>query len=175
MDSRNQVCEALGFINGGDDEVMEINGDLLMSLMDESSLVDDHHHEAESDDDQDRLNSLIRSFEAEIASGTNNKKNSESLDQSWTMTTGHVEGQDYYLASSKDDEFGVEWVNMDFMPSSPSDHHDNSWCIDDPYYYDDGVLDVENSLKEYEGYAMEEQNECNNNSFWQESYYNLVR
>ncbi|KAL1299858.1 hypothetical protein HN51_044406 [Arachis hypogaea] len=170
----HQVCETLGFING-DDEVMEINGAFLISLMDESSF-DDDHDAAESDDDHDdRLNSLIRSFEAEIiTSGSNNNKNMELghgdySESSWTMM-GHVDGQDY-LASSND-EFGVEWVDMDFVPSSPCDHHDNScWCIDDPY---DGVVVENNSLKDYEGYVIEEQNDSNS-LFWQDSYYNIVR
>ena len=154
----SQVCETLAFINGDDEvremEVLQIKGALLMSLMEESPSD-------ESDDD--RLNTLIRSFEAEISgskmqghdsasTGSELASNIGEDTQSWNM--GHVDGQDYWASSS--DEFGVEWVDMDFMPCSPCD--DKSWCID-PY----GIQN--------DGFAMEEQGY---NCFWQYSY-NLVR
>ncbi|KAK7244013.1 hypothetical protein RIF29_38830 [Crotalaria pallida] len=161
----SQVSEILAFNNGEDDgvsemEVMEINGSLLMSLMEESPCD-------ESDDDQ--LDSLIKSFEAEISGSKMDGHDSASTGselvisnigedtQSWNI--GEMDGQDYYWASSS--EFGVEWVDMDLMPSSPFD--DKSWLID---HYGDGM-----DNKVYDGFAM---GEHGFNSLWQDSY-NLVR
>ncbi|KAK7324444.1 hypothetical protein VNO77_28000 [Canavalia gladiata] len=161
----SQVCETLAFINGDDGvrgmEVLQINGALLMSLMDESSPSD------ESDDD--RLDSLIRSFEAEISgskmgdhdstsigSELMNNMEEEGTNQSWNM--GEFDGQEYWVSSS---EFGVEkWVDMDLMPSSPFE--DRSWCIDSCQDERDGMV---NSLKVYDGLYM---GEHGYNSFWQD-------
>ncbi|XP_027344027.1 uncharacterized protein LOC113856426 [Abrus precatorius] len=160
----SQVCETLAFINGDDGvsgmEVLQINGSLLMSLMDES-LLDD-----ESDDD--RLDSLIRSFEAEISGSKMGDHDSTSIGsefmsnmeegatQSWEI--GEIDGQEYWASSS---EFGVEWVDMDFMPSSP--FQDRSWCVDT---YGDERDGIANTLKVCDGFAMGEHGY--NNSFWQD-------
>lgn len=153
----SQVCETLAFINGDDGvsgmEVMEINGSLLMSLMEEPPS---------DENDDDRLNSLIRSFEAEIISGSKMDGHDsastgselvsnigEDNNQSWNI--GQMDGQDCWASSS---EFGEEWVHMDFMPSSPCD--DRSWFID-PYG------DVTDGM---DGFAM---GEYGYNSFWQDS------
>ncbi|KAI4323118.1 hypothetical protein L6164_022749 [Bauhinia variegata] len=161
-----QVCENLAMING-DDEVKEmelfgINGDLLLSLMEESQ--DD-----ESDDD-DRLDSLIRSLEAEI-SGTamedelaSNGSQPQDGQSSWII--GAIEdGQDYWAESSCD--LDMECVDMDVMPSSPWDAR--SWCIDSYGGEMDGISDIlyVNNLKMENGFAMGEQAY---NSFWKESY-----
>ncbi|OIW11623.1 hypothetical protein TanjilG_31902 [Lupinus angustifolius] len=127
----SQVCEALAFMNGDDGvsemEVMEINGALLMSLMEESPSD-------ESDDD--RLDNLIRSFEAEITSGSKKMEGHNSAcigsefvsnigeeNQSWII--GEMDGQDCWGSSS---EFGMEWVDMDVITYSPCDNR--SWFID---------------------------------------------
>ncbi|CAL0326467.1 unnamed protein product [Lupinus luteus] len=128
----SQVCETLAFMNGDDGlsemEVMEINGALLMSLMEESPSD-------ESDDD--RLDNLMRSFEAEIRSGSKNMEGhnysasigSEFVSnigedtQSWII--GEMDGQDCWTSSS---EFGMEWVDMDVIAYSPCDNR--SWFID---------------------------------------------
>lgn len=162
----SQVCEALAFINKDEgvremEEVLEINGGaLLMSLMDESSPSD------ESDIDE-RLDGLIRSFEAEIISGSKMEGHDDSSDSgsqqelmsnieedaescSWNM------GQDYWASSpSSDHGFGVEWVDMDLMPSSPFDYG-SSWCVD-PCGDEMGVVVVDNFNMVCEGvFHMEE-------------------
>ncbi|RDX71763.1 hypothetical protein CR513_48839, partial [Mucuna pruriens] len=161
----SQVCETLAFING--DDGMQINGALLMSLMEEPSPSD--HHES---DDDDRLDSLIRSFEAEISGSkmgdhdstssmgselimSNNME--ECATQSWNM--GEVDhGMECWASSS---EFGVEWVGMDLVPPSPFE--DRSWCFDpcgDEYYA------MANNFKVYDGFALGEHGY--NISLWQD-------
>lgn len=158
----SQVCETLAFINGDDGvsgmEVMEINGSLLTSLMEEPPS---------DENDDDRLDSLIRSFESEISgskmegqghdlafTGSELVTNiGEDNNQLWNM--GQMDGQDCWASSS---EFGVEWVDMDLMPSSPCD--DRSWFIE-PYGDEKDGMD---------GFVM---GEHGFNSFWQDSY-NLV-
>ncbi|KAK7272642.1 hypothetical protein RJT34_29371 [Clitoria ternatea] len=94
----SQVCETLGLINGDDGvrgmEVWEMNGALLMSLMEEPSQSE------ESDDD--RLDSLIRSFEAEISGGKM--------------------GDDEFANASmmEEDEY---WVDMDLVPFDCGDDY----------------------------------------------------
>ncbi|ESW21325.1 hypothetical protein PHAVU_005G061600 [Phaseolus vulgaris] len=123
----SQMCESLALIKGDDE--LQINGALLMSLMEEPSPSD------ESDDD--RLDSLIRSFEAEIsgskmgdhddsASSTGSEMfESNDMEESGTqsLNMGEIE---YWANSSS--EFGVGWVDMDLVPSSPFE--DRSWCVD---------------------------------------------
>jgi len=124
----SQIFEGLALIKGNDG--LQINGALLMSLMEEPSPCD------ESDDD--RLDSLIRSFEAEIsgskmgdhddsASSTGSEMyESNDMEECATQTLNMGE-IDWANSSS---EFGVGWVDMDLVPSSPFE--DKSWCVD-PY------------------------------------------
>ena len=161
----SQVCETLAFING--DDGLKINGALLMSLMEEPSPSD------ESDDD--RLDSLIRSFEAEISGskmGDHHDSSSigseilmsnniieECASQSWNNNMGEIDGVECW-ANSSSSEFGVEWVDMDFVPSSPFE--DRSWNLDpcgDEYA-------MANNFKGYDGFALGEHGYYN--SLWQD-------
>ncbi|XP_020233609.1 uncharacterized protein LOC109813767 [Cajanus cajan] len=165
----SQVCETLAYINGDEGvrgmEALQINGALLMSLMEESSPSDNHD---ESDDD--RLDSLIRSFEAEI-SGSNKmggdhdhdlaskgsefvSKMEECANQTWNIM-GDVDGVEYWGSSSS--EFGVEWVDMDLVPLEDR----SNWCVDpcgDEYA-------MANNFKVYDGFAL---GEHGYNSLWQD-------
>ncbi|CAJ1957850.1 unnamed protein product [Sphenostylis stenocarpa] len=122
----SQTGDGLAFING--DDGLQINGALLMSLMEEPA--------ASCEGDDDRLDSLIRSFEAEI-SGSKMEDHDDSASstgsemfmsndmeecgtQSWNM--GEIEW------GNSSSEFGVGWVDMDLVPSSPFE--DKSWCVD---------------------------------------------
>ncbi|XP_061352169.1 uncharacterized protein LOC133297118 [Gastrolobium bilobum] len=159
----SQVCETLAFINDDDGvrgmEVLEINGALLMSLMEESPS---------EESDNDRLDSLIRSFEAEISgnkimgchdsASTELMSNIEEDTQLWNI--GEMDGQDYWASSC---EFEVEFVDMDLMPSSPCD--DGSWFIDP--FDDEKNNGMANNLMVYDGFAM---GEHGYNSLWQENY-----
>ncbi|KAG4947492.1 hypothetical protein AAZX31_15G232500 [Glycine max] len=162
----SQVCETLTFING--DDGLKINGALLMSsLMEEPSPSD------ESDDD--RLDSLIRSFEAEISGSKmgdhhdsssigseilmSNNIMEECATQSWNNNMGEIDGMECWAHSSSS-EFGVEWVDMDFVPSSPFE--DRSWNLDpcgDEYA-------MANNFKGYDGFALGEHGYYN--SLWQD-------
>jgi len=99
----SQVCETLAY-------GVEIKDDLLMSLMEELPCD-------ESNDE--RLDSLIRSFEAEISEnkmgghdnsatciGSQLKSNFEDYSESWNIEE-IMKGLD----------FGVEWVDMDLTSS----------------------------------------------------------
>ena len=108
----SQVCETLAYD-------VEMKGDLLMSLMEELPCD-------ESNDE--RLDSLIRSFEAEISESKMgghdnstcigsqlNSNFKEDYSESWNIGRVVEEGYD----------FGVEWVDMDLIPSFQFD--DGSW------------------------------------------------
>ncbi|KAL2331216.1 hypothetical protein Fmac_018797 [Flemingia macrophylla] len=168
----SQVCETLAFINGEGVrgvEALQINGALLMSLMEESSPSD--HHES----DDARLDSLIRSFEAEI-SGSNkmgcevnhdhdhdlSSKGSEfvsKMEECTTQTTWNIMGEvdevEYWGSSPS--EFGVEWMDMDLVPFEDR----SNWCVDpcgDEYA-------MASNLKLYDGFAL---GEHGYNSLWQD-------
>ncbi|CAL5187236.1 unnamed protein product [Lathyrus oleraceus] len=145
----SQGCETLAYD-------VEIKGDnLLMSLMEELPC---------DEKDDERLDSLIRSFEAEISESKMSdhddsksiellqmKSNfDESCNESWNI--GQVdEGHD----------FGVEWVDMDLMPSFQFD--DGSWesCGDEMSVMVDHLMVCD------DGFDMEEHAY---NSFWQDNY-----
>lgn len=150
----SQVCENLAFINGHDEvkgmEFFQINGALLTTLMEESPCDESHF--------DDRLDSIIRSLEAEINISTTDGSDSASMEsesvsnvedfgQSWSM--GQMDGQDFWAPCDCE----MEWVGMDVMPSSPSDQ--GSWCIDSYGDEMDGInefFEVGSNLKMNSGY-----------------------
>lgn len=148
----HQVCETLAFINDDDGvKGMEINGALLMSLMEESP----------SDERNDeRLDTLMKSFEAEISGSkmmgghdsSGSKLMSHDEDGESSCNTSYVEGQDSWASISSSDEYGVEWVDMDLIPSSP--FNDEGWYTDPCGH-------------EYDGFEMAEQGY---NSLWEDNY-----
>ncbi|KAE9585102.1 hypothetical protein Lal_00018240 [Lupinus albus] len=121
----SQICEALAFMNGDDGvSEMEINGAILMSLMEES-LSD------ESDDD-DRLDKLIRSFEAEIKSESKKMEGHNSASTRSEIVSNIGEDTQSWIRGEMDgqDSFEMEWVDMDIITYSPCDN--STWFID-PY------------------------------------------
>ncbi|KAG8386672.1 hypothetical protein BUALT_Bualt03G0173400 [Buddleja alternifolia] len=108
-------------------ELSPINTNFLMSLLDETQLLDDC--------DDERLANLIRSLEAELDSGIghyafddavwgNNlmdcqSSNDGSNDQDWSMVLL--------------DDLDLRWTDMEIMPSSPNDglytdYHGQGMC-----------------------------------------------
>ncbi|XP_058745191.1 uncharacterized protein LOC131617936 [Vicia villosa] len=149
MDS--QVCETLAYD-------VEIKGDnLLMSLMEELPC---------DENDDERLDILIRSFEAEISESKMGdhddltsieslqmKRNfEENYNESWNI--GQV-GEEH--------EFGVEWVDMDLIPSFQFD--DGGWeCFGD----EKDVMVDHLMVCDY-GFEFDREEHAYN-SFWQENY-----
>jgi hypothetical protein len=148
----SQICETLAYD-------MEIKGDLLMSLMEELPC---------DKNDDERLDSLIRSFEAEISEtniggghdsstciGSQLKRNfEENFSESWNIEQVD-EGHD----------FGVEWVDMDFMPSFQFDEGSN-W-VDIESFGDEKDVMVDHLIVGDDEFNMEE---YGYNSFWQDNY-----
>ncbi|RHN74707.1 hypothetical protein MtrunA17_Chr2g0313251 [Medicago truncatula] len=143
----SQVCETLAYD-------VEMKGDLLMSLMEELPCD-------ESNDE--RLDSLIRSFEAEISEskmgghdnstciGSQLKSNFEEYyNESWNI--GQVVEEGYH-------DFGVEWVDMDMMTSFQFDDGSN--------WGDEKDVMIDHFMVGDDGFDMEEHAY---NSFWQDSY-----
>ncbi|XP_004488657.1 uncharacterized protein [Cicer arietinum] len=142
------VCETLAYdgVKG-----MEIKGDLLMSLMEELPCD-------ESDDE--RLDSLIRSFEDEISGSkignhdSQLKSGFEKSSESWNI--GQVE---------EGDDYGVEyWVDMDLMPSFQFD--DGNWGAIESCGDEKDVM-VDHLMMCDDGFDIEENSY---NSFWQDNY-----
>ncbi|XP_047182677.1 uncharacterized protein LOC124848895 [Vigna umbellata] len=118
----SEVCEGLAFIKG--DDGLQINGALLMSLMEEPSLCDEG--------DDERLDSLIRAFEAEIRGS--NKMEEDDDDSASSTGFEKFERNDMEECGSESWKMEeIDWGNSsnefgDLMPSYPFE--DRSWCFD---------------------------------------------
>ncbi|KAL6975551.1 hypothetical protein U1Q18_024345 [Sarracenia purpurea var. burkii] len=123
------VPENWACINGGDEyefdkfEVLEINGTLLVSLLEESQV---------EECDDERLTSVIRSLEAEIYPikiGDHNLPTllewGSSSDNCQPSDAAQVDGQDCSAAHDLD----FHWMDVEMDPSSPSDGMAN-WYMD---------------------------------------------
>ncbi|CAK8534845.1 unnamed protein product [Lathyrus sativus] len=145
----SQVCETLAYD-------VKIKGDnLLMSLMEELPC---------DENDDERLDSLIRSFEAEISE---NKMGDHDDSTSIELLQMKSNFEENYHESSWNigqvDDFGVEWVDMDLIPSFQFD--DGSWeCFGD----EKDVIVVDHLMVCDDGFNMEEEHVYN--SFWQDNY-----
>ncbi|CAJ2659409.1 unnamed protein product [Trifolium pratense] len=147
-----QICENLAYD-------MEIKGDLLISLMEELPC---------EENDDERLDSLIRSFEAEISEknkmdghddstciGSQLKNHfEECYNESWNIGQVDEEGHD----------FGVEWVDMDLMSSF---QFEGSNWEDIESFGDEKDVMVDHVMVCDDGFDLEEHG-CN--SFWQDNY-----
>ncbi|KAF7836577.1 TRNA wybutosine-synthesizing protein like [Senna tora] len=146
-------------------EFLDIDDALLMSLMEESPCDQERYE----DDDGDRLDSIIRSLEAEINANAMNDldsrsvnsesiNNTEDVTRMWDM--GQMDGQDYWNPC----DFEMGWAEMDAMPSSLSDH--GSWCIN-PYEDEmEGITEIFDVSSNF--------NNGYNHQFWQESYNSVI-
>lgn len=172
------TCENWACIKSDDEfegiEVSGLNGAFLMSLMEE---LQDHVEES----DEERLNSVIQSLEAEIT-------NSCSMDakQNSCMESDHQsisDGEDSQPCSlgqmdshncsiSFDDLDMNEWINMEAEPCSPS-HEMNCYM----YHFGGEVIGfggvcTNDSPHTYYGVALDQ--EHGYNSLWQETLYDSV-
>ncbi|KAK9266474.1 hypothetical protein L1049_021386 [Liquidambar formosana] len=165
------IFENYACINGDDDfnqfEVSEINGALLMSLLEES--------QGEVGDD-DRLMSVIRSLEAEISPnrtyGLDSPMELEfgvNQEDYQLCNAGQVDGQD--CSTSADLDFG--WIDMELTSSSPSDDVTN-WYMDPCGDEMDGIIEfggVSDYSQIYYGVPLEEHGY---NSLWQDTYDSVM-
>ncbi|WJX72684.1 hypothetical protein P8452_56535 [Trifolium repens] len=150
----SQICETLAYD-------VEIKGDLLISLMEELPC---------DENDDERLDSLIRSFEAEISENkmdghddstciaiASQLKNNfeEYYNESWNIGQVEEEGHD----------FGVEWVDMDLISSFQFDEGSNWEDIES--FGDKNEVMVDHLMVYDEGFDLEEHAY---NSFWQDNY-----
>ncbi|KAJ7981943.1 putative Heat stress transcription factor B-4b [Quillaja saponaria] len=170
-------CENLVCINGEDEfnnlEVMEMDGDLLKSLLEESQI---------DERDEDQLNNLIRSLEAEIKVDdhditmqteevVSNFGEGISSDQSWNI--GQMDGQDCSISHNFDHDFA--WIDMDVVPSLPSD--DMIWYMDTYGSEMDGIIEFISEDENYSKFSYgSDLGEYGYTSLWQETYlYEVVQ
>ncbi|GAU28433.1 hypothetical protein TSUD_54850 [Trifolium subterraneum] len=151
----SQICETLAYD-------VEIKDDFLISLMEELPC---------DENDDERLDSLIRSFEAEIsenkmdghddstciAIASQLKNNFEEYynEYSWNIEQVEEEGHD----------FGVEWVDMDLMSSFQFDEGSNWEDIES--FGDENDAMVDHLMVFDDEFDLEEHGY---NSFWQDNY-----
>ena len=148
-------------------EVSEIDGAILMMSLLEESQGEER--------DEERLNCLIRSLEAEI--------NSKAMDSQYlTMETdfsvedgqlcivGHKEGHDCLVSH---DQLGSGCIDMQQVTSSPS-ADDMNWYLDLCENETDGMIEV-GGLSDYShmyyGVSLEEQGY---RSLWQETCDSVI-
>ncbi|PON46279.1 hypothetical protein PanWU01x14_252930 [Parasponia andersonii] len=136
ISQKNWAC-----FNGCDElegvEISKINGAFLMSLMEE---LQDHVDVEERD--EERLNSVIRSLEAEINSCTTEAEHDSCVEPDHQSSTFDGEdSQSCELEQMNDHDFTISfedldmngWINMEAEPCSPS-HEMNYYvyqCEDD--------------------------------------------
>jgi len=164
------------FINGVDEgldqfEVQEIDGALLMSLLEESNA---------EDCDDDKLTSVIRSLEAEIDPNMMDGHDL-SMDLGWgsnpenfqPFDVAQVDDLDCSISHDLDD---FDWMEMEMEmipPSSPSDEM-NNWYMDPCGDELDGVIGfgaVTDFSNMYYGVPLEE---LTYGSLWQETHNSVM-
>lgn len=165
-------------VNGEDGfdgfKVSEINCALLMSFMEE--LQDE-----ESDDE--RLNSVIQSLEAEINSSTTtdtimdgrghaNKDTQVMSDGSWSL--GHMDDGDCSVSMDGLDQIGgVD--HMEAVPCSPSD--DMNWYMEpygDEMHSTNGFGVINDYSQDYYGVALDLEDHSGYSTLWQETTYDSM-
>ncbi|PRQ30766.1 hypothetical protein RchiOBHm_Chr5g0028181 [Rosa chinensis] len=152
---------------GDDDELgfeaFQTNGAILMSLLEE--------FQEEESDDEERVNSLIQSLEAEITSPSSAMDNNGSgyIDSELTIRD-FEEGNDY-SDSLVDSELG--WFDMEQVPCSPSG--DMNWYMDSCEYKMDCLNDSGIWVGDYSHICYGAGLEDNGyNSIWQETAYDSI-
>ena len=159
-------------------EVSGLNHEaFLMSLMEE---LQDHVEES----DEERLNSVIQSLEAEINSCTTDADQQDSSmesdhqsvsdgEDSQSCSLGQMDGYD--CAISFDDLDMNEWINMETEPCSPS-HEMNCYVYYDGEEMSNGVIGFggvsttdHDYAHTYYGVSLDQQQGYN--SLWQETIY----
>lgn len=167
-------------MKGDDDgfgvEDFQTNGAILMSLLEE--------FQEDDRDDEERLNSVIQSLQAELTnpSATMDSINSSGTIDSeltiidfkegnWWNVVGGTGSKDCSV-SSVESELG--WFEMEQVPSSPS--HDMKWYMDSCEYEMDCPADSGIWVGDYShicyGAGLEEDNVYS--SIWQETAYDSI-
>ncbi|KAI3457535.1 hypothetical protein Pfo_014198 [Paulownia fortunei] len=120
----SMVAENWEYMNGHDDseniEFSQINHNLLMSLLDETQI---------DDCDDERLKNVIRSLEAEIDSDGHYAFDNATWESDLVdcqSSNDESNGQD---RSMPNDDLDLHWMDMETMPTSPSDGM-GSWYMD---------------------------------------------
>ncbi|KAM6584951.1 hypothetical protein CsatB_011953 [Cannabis sativa] len=177
---KNWAC-----INGGDDDVNTINGAFLMSLMEE--LQDNHDFVEEKD--EERLNSVIRSLEAEIKYSCSAHGDHDDQHRSISMDHDHdqssSDGEDHSQMDGHDDfsiisfdhgdldqingwDFNMEVDHEACSPSSSSGNDDVNFY---GYQCGDEIISSNYGDHNYYGVAIDHQDNIAYNSFWQDTVY----
>ncbi|KAI8557987.1 hypothetical protein RHMOL_Rhmol04G0053900 [Rhododendron molle] len=158
-------------INGNDHdfdqfEIQEIDGALLMSLLEESSP---------EDCDNDKLTRVMKSLEAEI-----DQKIVDGLDLSMDLGWGtDSKGFQPFDAAQTNDLDGLishslddfDWMEVEMIPrSSPSDEMDN-WYMDPCGDALDGIVGFGDFSNMYYGVPLEE---LAYGSLWQETHNSVM-
>ena len=141
-------------------QVSEVDGAILMSLLEESQA---------EEGDEDRLNSLIRSLEAEIKSNAM-ESHDFSMEPDFLAEDGQFCGVGQEVGHDclvSHDQHGFGRIGMEPETSSPSD--DLNWYMDLCENEMEGIVEVGFSdySHMYYGVSIEEQGY---RSLWQETY-----
>ncbi|CAN6690759.1 unnamed protein product [Malus baccata var. baccata] len=139
-------------------EGMETNGAILMSLLEEWQ---------EEDRDEERLNSVIQSLEAEIIKTTMDRNDSNLEDSNLWNIVGVLDGQDCLRSPSSDDCDPLGWFEMDQVACSPS--NGMNWYADSCEYDQ-----MDNFPKDHCEWVRDYSHEHVYNSIWQETAYDSI-
>ncbi|XP_055823860.1 uncharacterized protein LOC129892318 [Solanum dulcamara] len=152
------------WIDGCDDlnifDVSQINGDIVMSLLDD--MQDDQLDDSDDDRDNDeRLTGVIKSLEAKIDQGQSRPTFNNVVSELVARVHGHDSFQDKQdFVESNDLDFS--WMEMEMISSYPSDDM-NLWCMDNNYGQDYEVI---GGISNYSDTISFEENDYH--SLWQE-------
>ncbi|KAG5551473.1 hypothetical protein RHGRI_009784 [Rhododendron griersonianum] len=154
-------------VNGNDHdfdqfEVQEIDGALLMSLLEDSNA---------EDCDNDQLTSVIRSLEAEINPNMINGDDL-SMEVGWgtdsegflSFDAAQADGLECSIAHDLDD---FDWMEVEMIPPSSPSNEMNNWYMDPCGDELDGIIGFGDFSNMYYGVPMEE---LAYGSLWQETH-----
>ncbi|KAM6584950.1 hypothetical protein CsatB_011952 [Cannabis sativa] len=105
-----------------------INGDFLMSLMEELQDHDDDDLVVLEESDEDRLNSVIQSLEAEINCSSTNYSDDDEQDHSSSMDSDHDNSKDHEYSISDGEDSHESCSLMENHDNNNNNHHDHDYC-----------------------------------------------
>ncbi|KAI5605208.1 hypothetical protein BDE02_01G336300 [Populus trichocarpa] len=150
-------------IKTGDDDFKGIEGyddnALLMSLLEES--------QGDHESNEERLRSVIQSLEAEINPSIMSDGYDTAMDPAEMPRDGEDTDELFKTAEMESLGLDFELVDMEVVPSSPSDHDMNYWYNMEPSENDIVEFGVRNYFQFGHEAALEEHRYS---SLWQESY-----
>ncbi|KAG6793712.1 hypothetical protein POTOM_002931 [Populus tomentosa] len=151
-------------INTGDDDFKGIerfdDDALLMSLLEES--------QGDHESNEERLRSVIQSLEAEINPSITSDGSETAMDPPEMPRDGDDTYNELFKTAEMESPLGLDFelVDMEVVPSSPSDHDMNYWYME-PSESDIVEFGVRNYFQFGHEAALEEHGYS---SLWQESY-----